>query len=90
MWWPWEVVQRSVFKLMTPMVAYKLGWRLDTAFANLKRLLEAQETPLPHKFKREEVPGRKWNPRLLLTRTRDALRAALPVRDKCRVPALSR
>jgi uncharacterized protein YndB with AHSA1/START domain len=46
--WLWEVEPRGVFKLLTPLLARMLGRRLDTVLANIKRLLEAHETPLPH------------------------------------------
>jgi Polyketide cyclase / dehydrase and lipid transport len=45
--WLLEVEPRGVFKLMTPQLAGGLGQRLDTTFANLKRLLETQQIVLP-------------------------------------------
>ncbi len=45
--WSLEVEPRGVFTLMTPQLVGGLGQRLDTTFANLKRLLEAQQTALP-------------------------------------------
>ena len=48
MQWVWEVELRGLSKLMTPLVARTMGKRLDTVLANIKRLLEAQQTPLSH------------------------------------------
>jgi uncharacterized protein YndB with AHSA1/START domain len=45
--WSLEVEPRGVFTLLTPQLARGLGQRLDTTFANLKRLLEAQQESLP-------------------------------------------
>jgi carbon monoxide dehydrogenase subunit G len=43
--WSWELQPRGLFRLMTPMVA-RIGQRQEqTIWANLKRLLEAQEAP---------------------------------------------
>jgi uncharacterized protein YndB with AHSA1/START domain len=47
MLWVWEVEPRGVFKLMAPLFGPMMGKRLDTVLANIKRLLEAQQTPLP-------------------------------------------
>jgi hypothetical protein len=62
MWWSLEVEPCSVFKLMTPMVARELGRRLDTVLANLKHLLEAQETPLPPQLQTRGSTRKKVEP----------------------------
>jgi uncharacterized protein YndB with AHSA1/START domain len=46
--WVMELEARGIFKLMSPLVARMMGRNLDTLLANIKRLLEAQQTPLPH------------------------------------------
>lgn len=45
--WMWEMEPRGVFKLLAPLVSRIMGQRLDTVLTNIKRLLEAQQTPLP-------------------------------------------
>jgi len=41
--WSWEVKPRgAVGRLMTPVFAHMLGWRLDMAFASIKRVLEGE------------------------------------------------
>ncbi len=46
--WVWDLEPRGLFKLMSPLVARRMGRNLDTLLANIKRLLEAQQAPLPH------------------------------------------
>jgi len=46
--WVMELESRGIFKLMSPLVARMMGRNLDTLLANIKRLLEAQQTTLPH------------------------------------------
>ena len=46
--WVMELEARGIFKLMSPLVARRMGRNLDTLLTNIKHLLEAQETPLPH------------------------------------------
>jgi hypothetical protein len=36
-----ELKLRGIFKLMSPLVARRMGRNLDTLLANIKRLLEA-------------------------------------------------
>src|SRR5207248_1671354 len=45
--WLWEVEPRGVFRPMPALLARMLGRRLDTVLANIKRLLEAQQTTRP-------------------------------------------
>jgi hypothetical protein len=40
-----ELEPRGLLKLMSPLVARMMGRNLDTLLANIKRLLEAQQTP---------------------------------------------
>ena len=46
--WLMELEPRGLFKLLSPLVARRMGRNLDTLLANLKRLLEAQEPPPQH------------------------------------------
>ena len=46
--WVMEMKPRGVFKLLAPLISRGFGKTLDTLLANIKRLLEAQQTPLPH------------------------------------------
>ena len=46
--WIWELEARGLFKLLSPLVARRMGRNLDTLLPNIKRLLEAQQTPQPH------------------------------------------
>jgi len=46
--WVMELEARGIFKLMSPLVARRMGRNLDTLLANIKRLLEALQTPLSH------------------------------------------
>jgi uncharacterized protein YndB with AHSA1/START domain len=39
--WVMELKLRGIFKLMSPLVARRMGRNLDTLLANIKRLLEA-------------------------------------------------
>ena len=46
--WDMELEPHGLFKLMSPLVARMMGRNLDTLLANIKRLLEAEPSPLPH------------------------------------------
>ena len=45
--WVWEVEPRGVFRLMPALLTRMLRRRLDTVLANIKRLLDAQQTTGP-------------------------------------------
>ena len=45
--WIWELEARGLFKLLSPLVARRMGRNLDTLLTNIKRLLEAEPPPLP-------------------------------------------
>ena len=46
--WVMEMKPRGVFKLLAPLISRGFGKTLDTLLANIKRLLEAQQTSLPY------------------------------------------
>ena len=46
--WVMELEPRGLLKLLFPLITRMMGRNLDTLLTNIKRLLEAEPSPLPH------------------------------------------